>query len=104
MTKFSAAQVEAAIEEEFDGYPEEFYGEVGTDGYELTMLDGAVAYGVAREGGYEGGGDYMDVVFRIGQQFFRKQGTHNSWDASYWDGTLEEVEPYQETVTKYRAV
>lgn len=100
--KFTTSEVEAAINAEFR-YDREFYGEVDSQGYELPEI-GVTAYCVSREGGYEGGGDYMDVVFKVGDQLFRKQGTHNSWDSSYWDGTLEEVESYQETVTKYRSI
>lgn len=103
MGKYSVSQVEAAINAEFLDYPEEFYSEVGSNGYVLSDLKER-AYCVSREGGYEGGGEYMDVVFQIGDQLFRKQGCHNSWDANSWDGNLEEVESYEEIVTKYRAI
>lgn len=101
MDKFTASQVEAAIDAQF-GYESEFYEEIDEEGTFLTQLD-AHAYKVAGEGGYEGDGDYMDVVFRVSDQLFRKQGFHNSWDSNDWDGNLEEVESYEETVVKYRA-
>lgn len=100
--KFTATEVSSAIDAEFT-YENEFYDNVSATGYELPKL-GVTAYAVEREGGYEGGGDYMDVVFRVGDQLFRKQGFYNSWDSNEWDGGLEEVEPYEETVVKYRAI
>lgn len=100
--KFNAAEVSAAIDAEYS-YENEFYDNVDTNGYDLPTI-GVKAYAVEREGGYEGGGDYMDVVFKVGDQLFRKQGAYNSWDSNEWDGSLEEVEPYEETVVKYRTV
>jgi|SRR5882757_465129 len=95
-------QVKDAVEETFDGYESEFYGELSysSKGIELNGL--GVATGVGSEGGHEGGGEYMDVVFQLGDQLFRMTGTHDSWEGSSWDGDLEEVEAYQELVTKYR--
>ena len=100
---YTTAEIESAIDEEFEGWPNEFYSELGTDGYELTELE-IRAYEVDREGGYEGGGEYMHLVFKVGNQYFRKTGEHNSWDANTWDGELEEVEPYEVTVVRYREV
>lgn len=100
---FTVEQVKNAIAKEFSDYGYEFYDGVDSDeGVELPQID-KFAYGVDREGGYEGGGDYMEVVFKIDDQYFRMTGTHNSWDANEWDGELEEVSPYQELVTKYRS-
>lgn len=101
--KFTASQVEDAISAEFD-YENEFYDNLDNEGYDLPLL-GVRAYAVSREGGHEGDGDYMDVVFKVGNQLFRKQGFHNSWDSNEWDSDrLEMVESYEEVVVKYRAI
>ncbi|AXG66283.1 hypothetical protein SEA_ANNADREAMY_198 [Streptomyces phage Annadreamy] len=100
---FTAAEVKHAIESEFDGYENDFYEEIGSSGIELPLLRKTATL-EDREGGHEGGGDYMHVVFRIGDQLFRKTGYYNSWDANDWDGEIEEVEPYEVTVVRYREV
>lgn len=99
---FTARQIEAAIEEQYDGYENEFYNELDSE-TEIEPL-GVTAYYVDGTQNGEGGGEYMDVVFRVGQQLFRKVGTYSSWDANEWDGALEEVEPYEVTVVRYREV
>lgn len=38
-------------------------------------------------------GEYIDVIFKIGERHFRKSGTYSSWDADEWDGAFEEVMP-----------
>ena len=96
-------QVKNAISTDYDGYEDDFYNEVGSDGMLLESL-GKTAFGVDREGGYEGGGEYMHVVFQIDNQFFKVTVSYNSWDANEWDGELEEVEPYEVTVVRYREV
>jgi hypothetical protein len=101
MGKFTASQVEAAINAEFD-IENYFYEEIDPAGTFLSELD-AYAYKISSEGGYEGGGDYMDVVFKVGDQLFKKTGYYNSWDSNEWDGGLEEVESYEEVVVKYRS-
>ncbi|AXH49315.1 hypothetical protein HWB76_gp086 [Streptomyces phage Blueeyedbeauty] len=98
-------QVKDAVEDTFEGYESEFYGEIryaGKNGMELNGL--GTAYSVDYEGGGEGQGENMWVVFRIGDQLFRKYGYYSSWDGSDWDGDLEEVEPYEVTVVRYREV
>lgn len=102
MTKYTAAQIQAAISEDYS-YENDFFEEVDREGTELPSLK-VTAYAVSREGGHEGDGDYMDVVFRVDNQLFRQQGYHNSWDSNDWDGDLQEVEAYEEVVTKYRAI
>jgi hypothetical protein len=99
--QYTVEEIERAIEYDFDDGDEEFYQEMGSLGHFLQKIE-ETAVEVERDGGGEGDGDYMDVVFQIGNQYFRKTGTHNSWDANDWDGQLVEVEPYQELVTKYR--
>jgi len=36
-------------------------------------------------------GEYIDVIFRIGERHFRKSGVYSSWDSDDWDGPFEEV-------------
>jgi hypothetical protein len=38
-------------------------------------------------------GEYIDVIFKIGDRYFRKSGTYSSWDSDEWDGPFEEVTP-----------
>ncbi|AVD99359.1 hypothetical protein SEA_BILLNYE_187 [Streptomyces phage BillNye] len=67
---------------------------------------GVDAFHVDRVGGSEGDGDHMEVIFRVGDQLFRKAGYHNSWDSNDWDTDygLDEVEAFEKTVTDYRAI
>lgn len=107
---YTVAQVEDAIRqyergaEESYSYDGDFYENImwNRDPIRLDVL-GEEAVMVEREGGSEGDGDYMHVVFKVGDQLFMKEGYYNSWDSNDWDGSLEEVEPYEVTVTKYRS-
>jgi hypothetical protein len=98
--QWAAGQGSWADEETF--YEEIMWASKDT-GFILDAL-GADAFHVAREGGSEGEGDHMEVVFRIGDQLFRKTGYYNSWDSNDWEPGyyLDEVEPYEVTVTRYR--
>jgi hypothetical protein len=58
---------------------------------------------VESDGGHEGDGEYMDVVFKVGERYFRQDGSYDSWNGGEWDGEVEEVEPRQITVTRYFA-
>lgn len=98
-------QVKEAIEQTYEGYENDFYDEISYSGKKgLSLYSLGIAYHQDSEGGGGGDGEYMHVVFSIGKQFFRKTGTHSSWDGSDWDGELEEVEPYEVTVVRYREV
>ncbi|QIN94164.1 hypothetical protein PP459_gp069 [Streptomyces phage Wakanda] len=86
----------------------DFYDEIMWAGKDKAVRLDALnedAFHVDRVGGSEGEGDHMAVVFRIGDQLFEKTGYYNSWDSNDWepDYYLEEVEPYEVTVTRYRA-
>lgn len=48
--------------------------------------------------------DAIWKVFSIEGRYFQKSGTYSSWDGTYWDGGLIEVEPYQELTTYYRQI
>ena len=99
---FTAEQVRNAIVDATDDYESEFYNEIdGNEEWELPLIN-ATAKGVDSKGG-EGQGDYACVIFKIGDQYFKKDGEYSSWDGMSWEyGDLYEVEPYQELVTRYR--
>jgi hypothetical protein len=55
--------------------------------------------------GIKGGGElHLWEIFKVGSQYFKMHGSHDSWEGATWDGTLEEVEPYIKTVIDYRPV
>ncbi len=97
---FTAQQIKDAIETDWEGDESEFYYCV-EDKAELPSL-GVVATGVDNYGG-EGQGDELWVVFKVGDQLFEKDGYWQSWEGGTWDGDLFEVEPYEVTITKFRA-
>lgn len=116
MTKYTVEQVRDAIRQWAavgdDGWPQDegdFYDEImwasADRAYRLDAL-GEDAFFVAREGGTEGDGDHMEVVFKVGDQLFRKTGYYNSWDSNDWETgyNLDEVEAYEKTVTAYRSI
>lgn len=47
-------------------------------------------------------GEEIFSVVKIGDQLFRQEGYYASHYGTDWDGRLEEVEAYQESVTFYR--
>lgn len=49
-------------------------------------------------------GSAASVVFEIDGRHFRKSGYYASHYGYDWDGDLEEVEPFEKTVTDYRPV
>jgi len=110
---YTVEQVEEAIRAWEEAGDEDGYG-YGTDFFDDIMWSpsdpiflpilGEKAIHVEREGGSEGDGDHMHVVFRIGDQFFMKEGYHNSWDSNEWDGDFNEVKPVEVTVTQYRPI
>lgn len=55
-------------------------------------------------GGYEGAGEDMSVVFKVGDQFFQQDGYFDSWGGDRWDGELTEVKPKLVQRTEYEAV
>lgn len=106
MTSYTAAQVEAAIEaknEESWGsswdYNEEWVG----DNRLVLDIDGVQEYAEYIDGkpAEEGGGETIYAIFKVGDQFFRKDGYYLSHDGQYWDGDLYEVTPQVKTITVY---
>jgi hypothetical protein len=61
---------------------------------------------VYREGGGEGGGEYVERVYEVkkdGQtiNFIRTTGFYDSYDGIDWSQLYDEVKPVQVTVTRY---
>lgn len=55
--------------------------------------------------GGEGQGDERWVVFSVGDQLFRVEGSYASWDGTTWDyPSLEEVEPIEVVKIEYAGV
>lgn len=49
-------------------------------------------------------GSAASVVFKVGDQLFKKDGYYQSHYGYDWDGDLYEVEAFEKTVTDYRTV
>lgn len=94
---------------------EEFDYDVWNDFYEtLTTKEHAEEYSVGapaltsggaylvEDFGGQGEGDRRHVVFSVGDQFFKVEGSYSSWDGDYWDDVEPfEVFPEEVTVTQY---
>jgi hypothetical protein len=113
----TAEQVEAAINN--SGNPEgtgedtylwdadEWYSEISWSGgkaegeYALN-IDGVsyTAEWVEDHGGMDKGSDRW-VVFKVGDQLFKKSGFYASHYGTDWDGPLVEVKPVEKTVTVF---
>ena len=94
LTEFENWRERAEEEGEIESYPEELEG-ADTPWGKIEK--------VSSHGGYEGGGEYMDIVIKIGDSYFMNDGRYNSWDAGYWNDWYS-VEPYTVEVTKYKKV
>lgn len=81
----------------------EFYGHLNYEKDGATLLVEGVEYPVERVDSYGGMdmGTELWVVFKIGDQLFKKYGAYYSHDGSYWDGSLNEVKPVQKTITVF---
>lgn len=70
-----------------------------------VTIDGEVA--TVTPDGYGGGvnaGHNIWVAFKVGDQYFRKTGYHESHYGTDWDGDVEEVIPRQKTITVYDSI
>lgn len=95
---YTVKDIEKAVDVDFDGSWNEFLELVDDDeGVELPSL------GLFAKQVDEGGESRPWITFQVGDQFFEKHGDHDSYDGTEWDGGLEEVEPYKETVVFYRS-
>lgn len=110
---FTADDLNAAIETAYENLPddEKDYGDewfAFAEGgkYGLDTLSTPLGQVNRVDSGPDdpGDGKAIWVVVRVGNRHFRKSGYYSSWDSSSYDGELEEVEPYEKTVTDYRKV
>lgn len=96
---YTVKQIREAIERDYDGDWGEFLYLVNDSDDQVAELESLDATAV---GINSGGEKYLWEIFKIGSQFFRMNGSHDSWEGASWDGQLEEVEPYTKTVVDYR--
>lgn len=99
MSDYTTSEIEAAVDYDWHGLG---YG----DGPETLELRGEQVP-VKRVGGKEpceGGGEDIDVVIQVDDQFFQKTGYYASHQGSEWDGPLTLVRPEEKTITVYVAV
>lgn len=111
----TAAELQAALEEglsyEFIDWQNnksietiddsEFWHEGYYNGpFEIPGL-GTLEY-VDGETGGEGSAEYIWQVWKIGDQYFKKEGYYMSHHGSEWDGEIFEVVPFEKTVTDWK--
>lgn len=89
------------FEEDKDDYSWDAFTEI-----EEVNVNGVVVKQVEKQGGGEGSGEHMHVVFSFtfpdGQvEYWRKEGYYASFDGGYWDGDFSKVQPVQRVVTFY---
>lgn len=112
---FTPKQIESAIDNYVDPeYPDdefeasEFWDEVlgwGTGKGVLTIDGQEVPFeAVETDTGGEGHGEYVYVVFKVGDQTFKKEGSYFSHYGTDWDGPLFEVEAATKTITVWKKV
>jgi hypothetical protein len=93
---YTVGEIKEAINEDFDGSWNEFmelidYGK-GSYLESLNVYASEVSCG---------GESSPWSVFKIGNQFFKITGSHDSWNGTEWDGALIKVRPIKRTVTDY---
>lgn len=95
---YTVKQIRDAVEADFDDNWGEFLSLIDDEnGAELPSL------GAFAKQEDEGGESRPWVVFSVGEQFFEKNGTHDSWEGTEWDGGFQEVFPFKETITVFRS-
>lgn len=97
---YTTNEINDAIIEDYDGDWGDFLYLVNDSDDEKAELP---SLGVDAEGVASGGELYLWEIFKVGGQYFRKHGSHDSYEGSLWDGELEEVEPFKKTVVDYRS-
>jgi len=64
-----------------------------------------IATYVDSEGGGEGGTEAMTLVFRVGDNLYRIEGTYDSYDSDRWyANSLQAVVPVEKTIIVYETV
>lgn len=79
----------------------------GEDADPVDLDDTHTAKFLIGETGGEGSAEYIWQVWQVTDtdgdvQYFRKTGYYMSYDGCTWDGDLEEVEPFEKTVTDWK--
>lgn len=97
---YTKKQINEAINEDYDGDWGEFLYLVNDSDDMKAKLE---SLGVTATGVGGGGEKRLWEIFKVGTQYFRMNGSHDSWEGASWDGQLEEVEPYTKTVVDYRS-
>ena len=65
-------------------------------------IGGLKIIGADAKGGYEGGGDYVERVFKIGEQHYKVVGHYDSDNGiDFLSDQLQEVNPRQVMITIY---
>ncbi|QNN99279.1 hypothetical protein SEA_FAUST_207 [Streptomyces phage Faust] len=98
---YTVNEIKEAINEDHEGDWYEFLYLVNDSDDQKAELP---SLGVDAIGVDSGGEKYLWEIFKVGDQYFRMHGSHDSWEGSCWDGELEEVEPYTKSVVDYRSV
>jgi len=105
---FTAKEVEEKISEfEEAGYESTYGGGVYYDlkgEQEDIEVTGFGTLKFVDEYGGEGSGDEFWVVFKVGDQFFRKEGWYASYDGGELDGELYEVKAAKVQRTEYERI
>lgn len=97
---YTVEQVDEAIKAKYNPYPDEFYETLERREIWLPALDEFAEY-VKDYSPSDSGTGEMWMLFKVGDQHFRKYGYYNSWDSNEWDGELVRVIPREVTVIKY---
>lgn len=82
---------------EVDGW-DSLYEDTGSIEINDTVYDFKIVENI---GGMDEG-SYAALILEIDGRLFRKEGYYASHYGTDWDGTMEEVEAYEKTVTDYR--
>lgn len=74
------------------------------DGFKFTLTIQCIPVECVKVGGKapcEGGGEDVNIIFKVGDQYFEKIGYYMSHYGTDWDGPLREVIPVQRMTTFY---
>lgn len=109
---FTAGDISEALAEgkgrydndEYEIDSSEFFSELRWGSSHLTVTLGDTTYPVkevAHQGGGEGQGENVWLVFEVDGRLFKTTGFYMSYDGTTWDGDVTEVKPVQKVVTVF---
>lgn len=88
-------------DKQWDAYEDFLYDKEGTK----RIIGGLEFEMVHRENGFEGGGEDVERVFKIGDEYFAQYGRYESYEGTDWfKGELTKVKPEQVMITVYKSV